>query len=1095
MSLSDTPKNPTLQKDLIEGLKMKSRFTCLAAGILILTTTVAQSEVLDAVLLGPLQGQVGHYQPMPIVTQDGSRTILIGSQGSRVQAFVDGIAGPVVNEIPIQRPVKTPITGTLRGSPVISADQQRVAYIVGLDNGKKAVVIDGTQSPAYDAVSWLGFAPAGHRFAYIAKRGNEEFCVDDGKAGLMYQNVFADNSAFSPDGAHFAYTTVAAPGGNAPPVVAVQGGNQNLSQPQCYVLDGIEQKKFGNLGKPLFSRDGKHFAYIAGVDGFTPSRVVVDGREGTAYPYVENLVLSDNGVRVVYTARKGGQQGAKNVVVDNGTEGTDYAMIQNLVVSPDGKRVAYSATRTSAPGQYFVVENGQAGRQYQFVEFVLVSPDSQTLIYGARAQQGQFLVANGQESGPFTQVVERPVFGDGGHWAAAVSLPAGGNAIVQDGRTIPLNPAITPTGLSFQPGTGRLLLTSRNSYTGAPVMIEVANMPAAGQPIPSEVAYSPNRQHTIKVFTANAGSSQTKVTAALDDKPIPDGNWAIVSKPCVSDDGRHYAFIAGHPQGGGAAGLHVVFDGQEGPGYPVIDNVSLTPDGRHVAYVAEDAINKMGGWFVVLDGSAGPAFQDVFPTTPFQEGESRLRFSPDGSLHFLAAMAGQLYRCRYPAGVFAGLPGLAAVEGERPGPKEMCRIEGPGLTHIQFVIAPDDTIYGITIGTGKFRKGSLYKIKADGSDYAMLKDFYGGDDDGENPSSLILAKDGRAVIGTFGFKIFKYDLQTKDYTVTEVSKRDPVFSFAGYMADGSLIGFSGGAGPGDKPYLFSMSPDGSNYKTYPNNPNIAPNRVISRIVPARDGSFFAIGRDKGFAVLLRFNSPGEVPTVVHKFKNSPDDGGNPEANLVMDSAGNLYGSTSNGGNSQQGIFYRLSADGSKYEAIYNPDQMDFPHLFAVADDGTLYGLDDKGLHKVSPGAAKAETVMEFKVDANFNGQSQIAFHHNALLYRSNKIIYKIALPSAGGATTGAGGRAAAAPSVTINKSPPRPVPSEPIAFTGPSGAGQSGMATKESPPAQQQPPAPQPTQKKAEDSVKKAEDGLNKANDIANKAKSTVKKIKGLFGN
>jgi uncharacterized repeat protein (TIGR03803 family) len=1060
----------------------------------------APAVTMDAVPLGPVQGETGHYQPMPIVTKDGSRTILIGSQGSRVQAFVDGVAGSVVNEIPIQPAVPSAVDGSMHGWPTFSADQKRFAYVVGLDNGKKAVVIDGTQSPVYDGVSWLGFAPSGHHFAYIAKRGDQMFCVDDGKAGMTYQNVFADHASFSPDGAHFAYSTVVSDKNAVAPIQQVHTRPQH----QCYVLDGVEQKKFENLGPPIFSKDGKHFAYIAGIDGFTPTRVVVDGKEGKAYTLVEELKISDDGSRVAYMARRGVRSDSNPVVVDNGTEGSEYGLIQNLIVSHDGKRVVYSAAQANTSQQYFLVENGKPGKQYQYIEFVLVSPDSKTVIYNARAQQGQFLVANDQEFGPFTQIHERPVFSEDGHWACFVALPAGGNAIVIDGKTTPVIPAIAPSGLAFQQGTNKLLITSRNNYNGAPVVIEAASMPKDQTQLPSAVIYSPNQQHTIKVFTSGAGSSQGKDTATVDDKPIADDNWQSISKPCVSDDGRHFAFIAAHTQGGGAPGYHVVFDGKEGPAYPVIDNVDLTPDGAHVAYVAEDHINKVGNWFVVLDGMAGPAFQDVLPITAWTAGETRLRFDPDGSLHFLGVMDKQVYRCSYPASAFTGMPTMAAVESGKPGPREMCKIQGPGHTHMQFVIAPDDMIYGIAIGEGKFKKGILYKVKTDGSGYTVLKDFYGGDDDGQDPLSILLTPDNSAIMGVFdGGKIFRFDLKSQDYKVTQISGNPFPAEMCGFAKDGSIIGLAGSRGPGDKPATFSMSPDGSNYKTHPNNDNVEPRRALTQIVQAKDGSFIALGRLKGKGVLFKFANLTDEPTVMHQFKNMPDDGGNPETNLVMSSAGDFYGSTTNGGNSQKGVFFKFSPATSKYEILYNPETPDFPHLFAPADDGTLYGLDKEGVFKVSPGATKAENILKFDGGeyTSYNGGPEICFHDNALIGRANKTLYRINLPSAGGTTPSA---APAAPGVTITKSQPPALATESVTFTEPTGPATFGMAdvsSQQHPQPQpqqsqqqanqQQQPNPQQQQQQHADQTPKPNDPANKA---INKADKNVKKLKKLFG-
>ena len=60
-------------------------------------------------------------------------------------------------------------------------------------------------------------------------------------------------------------------------------------------------------------------------------------------------------------------------------------------------------------------------------------------------------------------------------------------------------------------------------------------------------------------------------------------------------------------------------------------------------------------------------------------------------------------------------------------------------------------------------------------------------------------------------------------------------------------------------------------------------------------------------------------TVLHAFPTSGSDGQNPYANLIVDSAGNLYGSTEAGGSPGEGIVFQLSPSGSGWteDLLYN----------------------------------------------------------------------------------------------------------------------------------------------------------------------------------
>ncbi|HSS99850.1 MAG TPA: choice-of-anchor tandem repeat GloVer-containing protein, partial [Terriglobales bacterium] len=56
-------------------------------------------------------------------------------------------------------------------------------------------------------------------------------------------------------------------------------------------------------------------------------------------------------------------------------------------------------------------------------------------------------------------------------------------------------------------------------------------------------------------------------------------------------------------------------------------------------------------------------------------------------------------------------------------------------------------------------------------------------------------------------------------------------------------------------------------------------------------------------------TPGGVLTVLHNFNAAAGEGAFPFANVVRDSAGNLYGTTMSGGTTGQGTLFKLSPSG------------------------------------------------------------------------------------------------------------------------------------------------------------------------------------------
>jgi uncharacterized repeat protein (TIGR03803 family) len=66
----------------------------------------------------------------------------------------------------------------------------------------------------------------------------------------------------------------------------------------------------------------------------------------------------------------------------------------------------------------------------------------------------------------------------------------------------------------------------------------------------------------------------------------------------------------------------------------------------------------------------------------------------------------------------------------------------------------------------------------------------------------------------------------------------------------------------------------------------------------------------GTVYKLSFESGTWTEDVLYSFKCGPDDGLDPESALLLDAAGNLYGTTAEGGPSNNGTVFKLSPDGT-----------------------------------------------------------------------------------------------------------------------------------------------------------------------------------------
>jgi uncharacterized repeat protein (TIGR03803 family) len=99
----------------------------------------------------------------------------------------------------------------------------------------------------------------------------------------------------------------------------------------------------------------------------------------------------------------------------------------------------------------------------------------------------------------------------------------------------------------------------------------------------------------------------------------------------------------------------------------------------------------------------------------------------------------------------------------------------------------------------------------------------------------------------------------------------------------------------------------------------------------------------GSVFKLSHSASGWTPTTLYGFQPGSDGHGpiNPAGGLIMDSAGNLYGTTAFGGTADGGIVFELSpsGDGWTYSTLYNlPGNSDGPFgALAMDTAGNLYG--------------------------------------------------------------------------------------------------------------------------------------------------------------
>jgi uncharacterized repeat protein (TIGR03803 family) len=177
---------------------------------------------------------------------------------------------------------------------------------------------------------------------------------------------------------------------------------------------------------------------------------------------------------------------------------------------------------------------------------------------------------------------------------------------------------------------------------------------------------------------------------------------------------------------------------------------------------------------------------------------------------------------------------------------------------------------------------------------------------------------------------------------------------------GNLYGTNQDGGASDQGYVFELSPGSGGTWTlthvhdFSGSDGSAP---YATVIMDQAGNLYGTTNQGGVSTActggcgvvfkLTNNAGLWSETVLHNFNEK--DGSNPQASLLMDAAGNLYGTAGNGGEQNFGVVFELSPDsgGYHYRALYSFVSGDsdgaFPNTALVMDSsGNLYGTTWSG---------------------------------------------------------------------------------------------------------------------------------------------------------
>jgi len=252
--------------------------------------------------------------------------------------------------------------------------------------------------------------------------------------------------------------------------------------------------------------------------------------------------------------------------------------------------------------------------------------------------------------------------------------------------------------------------------------------------------------------------------------------------------------------------------------------------------------------------------------------------------------------------------------------------DGSGAQN-DLIMDASGNIYGTTWGQyDGAGDGNVFEIAADGT-YSVLYSFAGGSD-GSHPGA------------------------------------GPVMDQSGNLYGTTYQGGGGGCAGSGCGTVFKLAPDGTESVLHAFNGSDGEN-PLSRLIADASGNLYGTtvqGGTNSCGTVFRLAPDGSNFTTLFNFRSlRVKDGCYPNAGLVADTSGNLYGTTANGGAKNIGAVFKLAPDGTEtvLHSFRKKGQLgDYPVAALTIDAaGNLYGTTQEG------GAKKTNYGTVFEITA------------------------------------------------------------------------------------------------------------------------------------
>ena len=252
-----------------------------------------------------------------------------------------------------------------------------------------------------------------------------------------------------------------------------------------------------------------------------------------------------------------------------------------------------------------------------------------------------------------------------------------------------------------------------------------------------------------------------------------------------------------------------------------------------------------------------------------------------------------------------------------------------GMNPLAGLTLSNGVLYGTTLSGGSNNYGIIFKIGTNGNNYTKMHEFSGGVNDGGGPQARLLLS-GSTLYGTtrdggdlnIGV-IFKIDTDGSNYAVLHEfmgGNNDGSEPIGGLiLSGGSLYGMTTIGGSNDYGVIFKIDTDGNNFTNIHSFAGVPEGEYPYGELTSYGGALYGMTSDGGssdYGAIFRINPDGSGYTNVYNFSAYSFDGQDPYGHLTLHN-GSFYGLTPFGGMNSGGIIFRMDIDGSSFTNLHS----------------------------------------------------------------------------------------------------------------------------------------------------------------------------------